>query len=539
MAKLFREKRDVTVVPSDLWRAGSHGIGTPTGLNVTPDSAMTVTAFFSAVRFRAFAVASLPKILYQRTSQGKRRAFENGLYEILHDMPNPEMTAFDLWSTLDSHVMIRGNAYAEIVLDANQQVVELWPLRPDRMIVMRDENGSLVYEYTLPQKYNHEKRYFAPYQILHLRGLTTDGVMGYAPITMMRNAVALSKATEEFGSAFFGNGAQPGMVLKHPGRIKDQPMIDRLKNSWEESHRGLDQSHRVAILEEGMSVEKIGLSPEDSQFLETRVHQIYEISRMTDVPPQMIFELSQTNYASMEQMTLDFVVHHLRPWLVAYEQQINRTLLLESERAAGYFVENLIDGLLRGDLQTRYTAYSVGRTNGWLSINDVRRMENMNSIKGGDKYMVPLNYSTLGDDGMPLPVPSAEPVKNPNTPARSGPLPALPQMGERHLGEEKAIFFRDAGERIGKRELNEFTNARKKSAEKFGAWVEQFYQRDYPEFIGQVMRPFVEAGLLEECRLVREVQSYCLKRAAEAVGDELAVYVVDEIVKLFEEKADE
>lgn len=531
MAKLFkREKRDVTVVPQDLWRPASHGMSTPTGLNVTPYSALTVTSFFAAIRFRSFAVASLPKFLYQRTATGKRRATEHPLYSILHDIPNPEMTAFDLWATLDSHVMIRGNAYAEIVLDKNENVVELWPLRPDRMNVTRDEvTGELRYLYTLPDKFNNEKRVLQPYQILHLRGLTHDGVIGYAPITMMRNAVALSKATEEFGSAFFGNGAQPGMVLKHPSKLKDPVVYDRIKDSWEQAHMGLDQAHRVAILEEGMSVEKIGLSPEDSQFLQTRVHQVYEISRMTDVPPQMIFELSQMNYSTMEQMTLDFVVHHLRPWLVAYEQQSNRSLLLDSERKSGYFVENLIDGLLRGDLATRYNAYSIGRSNGWLSINDVRKMENMNAIKGGDKYMVPLNYSVIDDNGIPMPAPSADPIKNPNTPARAIERPAVGLYGS---------FLRDAADRIGKRELNEYTNARKKSAEKFTAWVEQFYKRDYPEFIFQVIKPFIDSGLLNDADCKRATAIYCERRGAEALND-AGVYVVDEIVKLFEEQADE
>lgn len=543
MPKLFAglEKRDVTVVPSSLWRAGIHGTGTPAGINMTPDVAMSVTAFFSAVRFRAFAVASLPKILYQRTASGKRRVIESPLYRVLHDEPNSEMSAFDLWAMLDSHVTARGNGFAEIVTDAAGNITALYPLRPDKMEIMRAADGGLRYVYQLPQKFDSRKVILLPEQVLHLRGLTSDGVMGIAQVSMMRNAVALAKATEDYGGAYFGNGANPGVVLKHPGKFKDQTVVDRIRDGWEEMHRGLDNAHRVAILEEGMDVAQIGLSPEDSQFLETRTFQVYEIARMTDVPPSMIFELSQSNYSTLEQMTLDYVVHHLRPWLVAYEQQCNRSLLLQSEKDAGWFVENLIDGLLRGDLTTRYNAYAIGKQNGWLTTNNILRMENMNTIGAkGDVYTVPLNMSVLGEDGLPIvPDAQAKSVNEPNTPARANPSPSpspiAPQL-ERGVIEP---LVRDAAERIGKRELNEYTVARQKykTPEKFNAWAEQFYKRDYPAFIRQVMKPFVEADFLRWEQIERNVAQYCDVRGGLSLEGELSVYVMDEIVSLFEESS--
>lgn len=537
MPRLFSglQKRDVTVVPSSLWRGGIYGASTPTGLSITPDSAMTVTAFFAAVRFRAFAVASLPKILYQRTASGKRRVIESPLYRVLHDEPNAEMSAFDLWAMLDSHVTARGNGYAEIVTDSAGNITALYPLRPDKMEIMRAEDGSLRYVYTLPQKFDSRKVVLLPEQVLHLRGLTNDGIAGLAQVTMMRNAVALAKATEEFGATFFGNGANPGVVLKHPNKLKDQAVHDRIKSSWEEMHQGLENAHRVAILEEGMDVAQVGLSPEDSQFLSTRQFQVYEIARMTDVPPTMIFELTNSNFASIEQMTLDYVVHHLRPWLVAYEQQCNRSLLLKSEKDAGWFVENLIDGLLRGDLASRYTAYSIGKQNGWLSTNDILRMENRNTIgPKGDVYMVPLNMSVQGEDGMPLPVVEKAPSE-PNTPARSKRSDQLSVTSNQF-----EPLVRDAAERIGKRELNEYTNARQKhkSAEKFATWAEQFYKRDYPAFIRQVMKPFVEADFLRWEEIERNVAQYCDLRGGLSLDGDLGVYVTDEIVSLFTEVCD-
>jgi hypothetical protein len=387
-----------------------------------------------------------------------------------------------------------------------------------------------------------EKRVLRPEQVLHLRGLTTDGVMGIAPITAMRSAVGLAKATEDYGGAYFGNGANPGVVLKHPAKFKDEAAYKRLKDGWEESHRGLDQSHRVAILEEGMDIAQVGLSPEDSQFLETRTFQTFEIARMTDVPPNFIFELSKSSYSTNEQLSLDYVVHHLRPYLVADEQQIFRSVLLKNERDAGYFVENLIDGLLRGDLVSRYNAYAIGKQNGWLTTNKILAMENMNSIGAkGDVYMVPLNMSVLGDDGMPLPVQSAEPAGAPNTPARGLDMRKEQERATRPAVDMVYPLLKDAAERIGKRELNEYTSARKKygnNVSKISAWADQFYKQDYPAFIRTVVAPLVESGFVDDGKLT-SFYGYCASRGELALTDSMGVYVVDEIVKLFEESSDE
>lgn len=548
MARLFGQfdKRDVTlsVVTPDLWRNNALSGATPTGINVTPAIALTSAAYFAAIRFRAFAVAGLPKILYQRTKGGKRRAYEHPLYKVLHDIPNPEMTSFDLWALLDSQKMMRGNGFAEIEFDQRSgEVKYLWPLRPENMELMRNDANEIRYVYTLPEQFGGEKRVLRPEQVLHLRGLSVDGRWGLAPVTLMRNAVALAKATEEFGAAYFGNGAEPGLVLQHPGKLKDSEVYNRLKESWAESHQGLTNSHRMAILEEGMTVDKIGMSPEDSQFLETRTFQVYEIARMTDVPPQFIFELTNANFASLEQMSLDFVVHHLRPYLVSDEQQIFRSLLLQREQDNGYFMEFLVDALLRGDLVSRYNAYSIGKQNGWLSTNDILAMENKNTIgPKGDVYMVPLNFAVLGEDGMPVAVPTVPAVKEPNTPARSLESPST-ASGRTPLSAQDVYkpILKDAAERIGKREVNEYTNARKKygnSVVKLTAWAEQFYKRDYPQFIQQVINPLVEAGIVGDS-VLRSFDGYCVSRGALALTDEMGVYVTDEIVSLFDEVSDE
>jgi HK97 family phage portal protein len=252
------------------------------------------------------------------------------------------------------------------------------------MIRVTREEGKVVYRYTLAREGINLT--LAPWQVLHIPGLGFDGLLGYSPIAMAREAVGLAMATEEFGARFYNQNAQPGIVLKHPNRLSNEAR-DNLRKSWEDSHRGLDKAHKAAILEEGMSLEKIGIPPDDAQFLETRKFQRSEIASFFHIPPHMIGDLDKATFSNIEQQSLEFVVYTMRPWLVRWEQAINQKLILQEN----YFSEFLVDGLLRGDIAARYSAYAVGRQWGWLSANDVRELENMNPIDGGDTYLTPLN----------------------------------------------------------------------------------------------------------------------------------------------------
>lgn len=371
------------------------GYDTAAGVTVTPARGLQYAAVYAAVRVLSEGVAMLPLVLYERLQpRGKQRAPGHSLYPILHDAPNPEMTAFEFRETMMGHLVLWGNAYAEIEYDRAGRVMGLWPLRPDKMKVKRKDK-RLVYEYTLPNGRLAEPA-LQPDQVFHVRGLGSNGIVGYSPITLARQSIGLGLATEEFGSRFFGNGARPGVVLEHPGKLGDEA-YGRLKTSWAGRHQGLKNAHRVAILEEGMGVKEVGIPPEDAQFLETRKFQVTEIARIYRIPPHMLADLERATFSNIEHLGIEFVTHSLGPWLKRWEQRIGLSLLTEAERQV-YFAEHLVAALLRGDIKSRYEAYAVGRNWGWMSADDVRELENMNPLPNGEGgvYLQPLNMVDAG-----------------------------------------------------------------------------------------------------------------------------------------------
>jgi HK97 family phage portal protein len=271
------------------------------------------------------------------------------------------------------------------------------------MEVSRAANGDLVYTYrrdTEESRINPNSGIVTLRrdEILHIPGLGFDGLIGYSPIAMAKNAIGMSLATEEYGASFFANGANPGGVLEHPGVIKD---IQRVKDSWNSAYQGSGNAHRIAVLEEGMKFQAIGIPPEQAQFLETRKFQINEIARIIRIPPHMVGDLEKSSFSNIEQQSLEFVKYTLNPWVVRWEQSLQQSLLLPSEKNS-IFIKFNVDGLLRGDYQSRMNGYAVGRQNGWLSANDIRELEDMNRIsaeEGGDLYLVNGNMLPLSQAG--------------------------------------------------------------------------------------------------------------------------------------------
>ncbi|MCX7903035.1 MAG: phage portal protein [Caloramator sp.] len=359
-------------------------IPTNAGVYVSEETAMRTTAVYACVRVLAETVASLPLSLYKRLDRGKEKATYHPIYFLLHDMPNSEMTSFTFRETLMTHLILWGNAYAQIIRNSKGEIIELWPLMPNRMDIERDkETGKLIYRYLT----DSGEVILQKEEVFHVVGLGFDGFKGYSPIQMAREAIGLSIATEEFGARFFANGARPGGILEHPGVVKDP---ERLRKSWEEVYKGTKNSHKIAVLEEGMKYHEIGIPPEDAQFLETRKFQLNEICRIFRVPPHMIGDLERATFSNIEHQSIEFVVHTVRPYLVRWEQAISKCLLNEGERRI-YFPKFTVDGLLRGDFKTRMEGYAIGRQNGWLSPNDIRELEDMNPIpegQGGDIYLV-------------------------------------------------------------------------------------------------------------------------------------------------------
>ena len=378
--------------------------GTTSGKTVNERTAMQTTSVYACVRILAEAVACLPLHIYQHTPDGgKQRITDHPLYYLLHDEPNPEMTSFVFRETLMAHLLLWGNAYAQIIRDGRGRVLALYPLLPSRMEVGRLPNGDLVYSYRRDFESSRENTYNGTVnlrrdEVLHIPGLGFDGLVGYSPIAMAKNAIGMALATEEYGATFFANGANPGGVLEHPGVIKD---IQRVKDSWNAAYQGSGKAHKVAVLEEGMKFSSIGIPPEQAQFLQTRKFQINEIARIFRVPPHMIGDLDKSSFSNIEQQSLEFVKYTLDPWVVRWEQSLQQALLLPSEKPE-LFIRFNLDGLLRGDYQSRMSGYATARQNGWMSANDIRELEAMNRIpaeEGGDLYLVNGNMLPLKNAG--------------------------------------------------------------------------------------------------------------------------------------------
>ena len=373
------------------------------GKPVTERSAMQMTAVYSCVRILSEAVAGLPLHLYRyKEDGGKEKALDHPLYHLLHDEPNPEMSSFVFRETLMTHLLLWGNAYAQIIRNGKGEVIALYPLMPDRMTVDRDKNGRLYYKYTksnddAPTMENGSV-ILDPSDVLHVPGLGFDGLVGYSPIAMAKNAIGLAIAAEEYGSKFYANGAAPSGVLEHPGTIKDPA---RVRDSWNSTFGGSSNSHKVAVLEEGMKYTPISISPNEAQFLETRKFQINEIARIFRVPPHMVGDLEKSSFSNIEQQSLEFVKYTLDPWVVRWEQALYRTLLSEEEKKTLFFKFN-VEGLLRGDYASRMNGYATARQNGWMSANDIRELEDLDRIPaelGGDLYLVNGNMLPLVSAG--------------------------------------------------------------------------------------------------------------------------------------------
>ena len=377
--------------------------GSTAGKAVTEHSAMQMTAVYACVRILSEAIAGLPLHLYRYNDDGgKEKALEHPLYLLLHDEPNPEMSSFVFRETLMTHLLLWGHAYAQIIRNGKGAVVALYPLMPNRMTVDRDSQGKLYYSYQMSNSdaptMTGGTVILKPSDVLHVPGLGFDGLVGYSPIAMAKNAIGLAIATEEFGAKFFANGATPGGLLEYPGTVKDP---DRVRESWNKGFSGSQNAGKVAILEEGMKYTPISIAPEQAQFLETRKFQVNEIARIFRVPPHMVGDLEKSSFSNIEQQSREFVKYTLDPWVVRWEQSIQRTLLTAEEKKQ-YFVKFNLEGLLRGDYQSRMNGYATARQNGWMSANDIRELENLDRIPssdGGDLYLINGNMLPLEHAG--------------------------------------------------------------------------------------------------------------------------------------------
>jgi HK97 family phage portal protein len=358
-----------------------------TGLVVNAETAMQVTAASAAVRFLAQSVAMLPLILYDRTDTGKQRNTKSNVARILTSRPNRFQTPYEFKEMMMGHALLRGNGYAEILSTGGRGVDELMPLHPDRVTPFWTDDGRRAYRY---QPLSGAARIILDSEMLHLMFFSMDGLSGIDPISQHRRTLGLAIGTEKYGAKFFKNDAMPGVVLEYPGKLKD-PARQNVKESWEARHQGVNRSHKVAIMEEGMKIHELSITPENAQWLESRKFSVHDIARIFLIQPHLIGALENATFSNIEQQSLEFVIYTLTPWLTKFEQAVSRDLLNDAERQT-MFAEFLVDALLRGDIQSRYAAYAIGKQWGWLNTNEIRSFENMNGIgTGGDQYLVPMN----------------------------------------------------------------------------------------------------------------------------------------------------
>ena len=359
------------------------------GAIVNEETVFNIATAYSCVNIISQTIGSLPLKVYRRMDEGRETANKHYLYDVLHNRPNPYMIPSAFKECVQASVLTWGNGYAEIELDRAGRVLHLWPIYANR-VTPRLIDGVLYYDVHVS---NEDTQRLPAEKIFHVPGLSFNGISGTTPIQKSRESFGQALAAQEYGSRYFKNDANPGGVLKHPQSLSDEA-FKRLKKTISENHEGLSNKHRFMLLEEGMSWEKVGLSPQDSQMLETTKYSGTQISGMFRVPPHMVGLLDRATFSNIEQQSIEFLTGGIYPWTKKWEEAIGLRLFMDFERPE-YYAEFISDGYLRGDIAARTSYYSTGIQNGWLSVNDIRRKENMNPVAGGDKYFRQLNLTAL------------------------------------------------------------------------------------------------------------------------------------------------
>ena len=362
----------------DFLRGRDYGTTSNSGTNVGPENAIRNSAVFNAGWILSNTIASLPLFLYKRIPGGKERANDHSLFRLLHTQPNELMTAFSLREMMMWHLLFWGNTYLNILYNTYDDVVALWPLLPWRMDPQWI-NGKIVYKYRLP---DNTETIIPNKDILHIPGMSFNGIVGKSVLSCARETVGLGLALEEFGARFFGHGAQFGGFVQHPKTLGPKAK-KYLEESLKQKYTGINNAHKVMILEEGMEYKQNVIPPNDAQFLESRKFEVVEVARFFNLPPHMLKDLDRSTFNNIEHQGLEFVIYTLSPWLKRIEQAEDIKLLKDTEKKT-LFIEHLVEGLLRGDIKTRYEAYSEAIEGRWLTVNEVRAKENMPPVPGGD-----------------------------------------------------------------------------------------------------------------------------------------------------------
>src|SRR5574340_1045 len=394
-----RATSQVVGPPRDPVIAEWFGMGarSSAGMTVTADTAMRVTAVFRCVSLRAQTLASLPLTVERNLPDGGHETDrKHPLFDKLAYQPNRWQTSFEWREMMEGHFCLRGKCYSEIVSNGGSGVSELVPLHPDHVFPFRAPDGKLAFKY---HPLNAPERIILQDEMFFLHLMSSDGINAISPISLHRESIGLAMATEQYGARLFGNGARPGGILKMKGHLKDGEAAKRLRESWNETHGGVGNSHKVAILEDGMEWQQIGMTSEDAQFLETRGFQILDICRIFGVPPHKVAELTRATFSNIEHQGIEWATDTIGPQVCRWEQAMQRDLFYNSRRTHSAMFD--MDGLMRGDSTARAAFNASAVQNGYMSRNEVRRNEgrNVSTAPGMDDYTVQLNLTKIGDLG--------------------------------------------------------------------------------------------------------------------------------------------
>jgi HK97 family phage portal protein len=393
---------------SDFWYSGGAA-DSKTGIEVNEDVALTLAAAWACIKVISEDLSSLPLVLYRGTQDQRDRARNENLYFLLHDQPNPEMTSMQFREAMQGHLLSWGNCFAQITRDYRARPIGLWPLHPGRMEVKRyGKSGDLYYHYTLEDGSKTDLPFD---EVLHVAGLGFNGLVGYSVIRYHADTIGIGLSAQEFQATSYKNGARLQLAFVHPAPKAPEPdkrekFAERLRKEY-----GGRKGNSIGVLWEGMKPEKIGMTMEDAQIIERLKLGNLDMCRIFRVPPHKIMDLERATFSNIENQDIDYAKSTIRPWAVRWEQAIKLKLI----GRANFFAEHLIDALLRGDLKSRYDAYAVGIQWGFLTINKICELENMNGIgPDGNKRLRPLNMAYIGEpDPAPKLLPAAPPAADP------------------------------------------------------------------------------------------------------------------------------
>lgn len=486
---------------SDYWY-GPVADRSASGMPISAEGALRVSAVYASVRLLADTLAALPIILYKRLPNdgGKERAVAHPLYEVLHTQPNVFQDSFQWRRMMMRHILLRGAGYNFIVPGPRGFADQLVPIHPDR-VVKTDQLDSGRLLYTIRQKDSSTKTYSQD-EVFRLPGWSDDGVNCKSVIAYARDSIGLAMATEGYASRLFSQGALHGGLIKLPaGTSLDQEASDRLANSFVEKTAGNKNWHKPAILEDGAEWQPMTMTAEDSQFLLSRQFSVTDIARWFGVPPHMIADLSRSTNNNIEQQSLEFVTYDLTPWLVLWEQAIARHLIL---KPMTYFVEFNVDGLLRGDSIARSEFYSKLWGIGALSQNDVLKRENMNTIDGGDIHYVPVNMrdsSQPWTPGQRAMLPPSEVAAPDGGPQETTPAPTKKAKAHLIAEESAARLLRKEITAVQKMAVRHAANA-----DAFAMAVTEFYGT-HAHLVAQTLQ-----------MPVSEASGYCASQASQVIS---------------------